>query len=119
MRNASDFLAAIMRDDERDGSTILPEAQVMTLKEIAARYSERPFSVGDLVTPRTGYNLKGAGAPHIVVEVLPSGEFLSPPNASGGSPSFGARYSMRIVCLDSNEYVAFWVEPWTFEPYSA
>lgn len=112
-------LLSSMGEDDDEGSTILPEAQIETLKEIAARYAAGcTFKAGDIVTPRRGFNVKGAGVPHIVLEVLPKGEAIMPTREEAGSSSFGVRFNMRVACLTHSKYAAYWVEHWAFELYS-
>ena len=105
-------------DEERRPPRPLPEAQIATLREICARYTAGcPFAVGDLVTPRAGVNVRGAGEPHIVVEI--ADEPHRPFDGSGTSSSYGNRLDMRTAGLagDNETMVMHWVESWTFEPY--
>lgn len=98
-----------------------PEAQLMRLREAAPRFipvdgrQPLPFSVGDIVTPRTDSNVKGDGNPHIVVEANP--EAAPSWHADVGSPEFGARFNMRVLCIMGGDIAAFWVEAANFEPY--
>lgn len=59
--------------DSLAASPIPPYAAVARLREAAARFAEQQrgprFRVGDLVTPVSDGNVKGAGAPHIVVSI--------------------------------------------------
>jgi hypothetical protein len=62
-------------EDVEDAETSMTETQkealVMTMKEVYARYHTLcPFKPGDLITPRAGFNYRGAGEPQIVLEVL-------------------------------------------------
>jgi len=113
-----EMLSGMHRDDEDYAARPLPEAQVETLKEIAARYAHCDFKVGDLVTPRQGFNVKGSGHPHIVVEVAPFDSPVVPTGEEAGSCTFGARYTMRVASLcQGSSYAAHWVEHWAFETY--
>ena len=116
-------LDALFGDDEDDGANVRidPESQLMRLREAAPRFappdgeSPFPFSVGDIVTPRTDGAIRSKGEPHIVIEVNPSAE----PSWRGepGTTAFGARFSMRVLCIMRGDIVPFWVEAAHFEPY--
>lgn len=110
-------------DDDDATPRPIPEAVVSELRDIYTRYSAGcPFKPGDLVTPRKGYNTKGAGEPHIVLEVIDSPACnLTPPAEPfhAGSHAFGRRYDMRVISLSDGEaYVAHWTEAWVYEPYT-
>lgn len=100
----------------------LPEVQVLTLREVYARYAEGcTFKPGDIVTPREGYAVKGAGVPHIVLSV---GLYPAPPiwpadPTSASSSTFGKRLDMRVAALnaESGRMFANWVESWEFEAW--
>lgn len=106
------------RGGDRRASKPLPEAQVATLREVLDRYtSPCPFKVGDLVTARAGMNVKGAGEPHIVLEV-----FATPirSHENPGSNTFVGRFDMRVATFPNASNVAcFSVESFTFERYTA
>lgn len=100
----------------------LPEVQVSTLQEAFKRYEDGcSFKAGDLVTPRAGYNYKGVGKPHIVLEVAaaPVRVFEISSNVRTGSSNFGERLDVRVACHDDDgDIVAFWQESWRIEPYT-
>lgn len=122
-------LAAAMHERDEDDdmprrSRPIPEAQIEELKDICSRYvAGCPFKVGDIVTPRRGYNIKGSGHPHIVIEVPaePHRPFDVIAPSEAASHPYGARRDMRVVCMTDRglSYSAFWAESWTFEPYTA
>ncbi|WP_336801697.1 hypothetical protein [Kaistia sp. MMO-174] len=99
------------------------EAQVETLRELFARYqTEKPFKVGQLVTPRAGFNLHGVGEPCVVLEMVGFDEALTS-DEEFGSPGFGARLDLRIATLANGSHgehaiMAYWNESWQFEPYT-
>lgn len=98
------------------------EAQVMELRQIAARYAAGcPFAVGDLVTPRKSYNIQGAGAPHIVLEVPAEPVRLwtiSTPHDIGCA-ELGEPLDMRVACLTHlGEYMAFWGSSWRYAAWT-
>lgn len=117
----SDFgklLAAMASENRRDTPRPVHEAQIMELRAMLERYAApNRFNVGDIVTPRKGANIVGAGEPHIVLEVLEQ------PHRSwdweSGSSQFGRLLTMRVGCLanDDESYVAYAVEHHAFEPY--
>lgn len=110
------------RDDSDDRASSPPDVLCITLSEIAQRYAAPcPFKPGDLVTPRKGYNKKGAGQPHIVLEVFeePVRTFDTTEDmADTGSPFFGAKLDMRIACEVSGVIMAYCTESWNMEPYT-
>lgn len=109
------------RGQERDATNPVPEAQVATLSEAAERYAAGcPFKPGDLVTPRKGFNLKGAGDPCVVVEVpeVPYRNFETSDPHDNGNPNYGGRLDVRILCFATGDVVAYWGESWKLEPYT-
>ena len=102
----------------------MPPADIacITLREIAETYQKPcPFKVGDLVTPRRGYWVKGAGEPHVVVEVFdPPRRFFSQEDCEAvNTITYGARLDMRVVCMSSHSrsIVAYCGESWGYEPF--
>lgn len=97
--------------------TIAGEAQVMRLKEFADRYAEPcPYKVGDIVTPRPDVCLRGAGNPHMVIEVreTPIRDFTGRP----GTQDYGTRHDMRVAFfVDNEDIVTLWQESHMYEPY--
>lgn len=97
--------------------TIGNDAQVMRLKEYAERYDEPcPYKVGDIVTPRSDVCLRGAGNPHVVLEVrkTPIHNFTDRP----GTIDYGTRHDMRVAFfVDNDDIVTLWQESHMYEPY--
>ena len=96
----------------------LPEAQVASLREVAARYAAGcPFKPGDLVTARRGGFYMGQGEPAVVLEVFdPPFRFHDGENGSG---YHFARYDMRVARVhDAGVLAAFAVESWGYETYA-
>lgn len=93
---------------------------VERLKELVVAYSpECPFKVGQLVTPRADGALKGAGEPHIVVEIADDFERFS----NKESPSYmshGYRPTVRTISYSINDltYTAFWNEHGEFREWT-
>lgn len=108
--------------DERSARATPPDVLCVTLREIAARYAQPcPFKAGDLVTPRSGSDNRGKGAPHVVLEVLdrPVPDFSCTDPGESTNNSYGARRDMRVVCeTRPGSISAFWVESYQFEPYA-
>lgn len=95
----------------------LPEAQIMTLREICERYQRpNPFKVGDLVHPRADSRLKGRGMPHIVIEVF--GEPIRALSDEANSNAFGLNLTMRVCCFVGEGYSTYAVEHAQFEHYT-
>jgi len=108
--------------DERSSRITPPEVLCLTLREVAERYnSDCAFKVGDLVTPRAHYNVRGAGRPHVVVEVFatPVRNYDCVESVSDiASQAFGSKNDIRVVAEDREQIVPFVVESWKFEPYT-
>jgi len=118
MAGFAEMLAARLAADENEGPKFLPEAAIMRLREAASAYAVGcPFKVGDIVTLRKGYNIKGDGDPAIVVEVasVPHRTF---DDQDPGAQLFGMRLDMRTVCIRGDRVCAHWQESWHFEPYT-
>lgn len=118
----SEMLGAMARGASDDGPQPIPEAVVHELRGLCQRYAAGcPFKPGDLVTPRPGYNKRGAGDPHIVLEVAdsPHRNFVPCEDQSDTSSAhFGARLDVRVGASMGGDYVAFWAESWVLEPYA-
>lgn len=114
-------LLAEMRDDreDRDGRepAMAAEALVEFQNSYAAFLVGCPFKVGDLITPRRGTVVKGAGKPHVVLEVREKPE----PNFAGedGTVGFGSRNDVRVASFHGNTIARHWVESVDFDRYSA
>ncbi len=117
------FLSAMERDDDdglgqRDQRTTLPLVQVIAaLKDKAWRMAEPcPFQTGDLLTVRAGSDVRGAGLPHVVVEVL------SPPvtdtKAEAGSNRYLAKYTMRVAHFHGDDMTVHAVDHSSFEVWT-
>ena len=115
------FTEMLSRSLKAKSPTILPEAAIARLRESAARYAEQMrgcrFAVGDIVTPVSDCELKGAGAPHLVIETR-----------SGAAPEFGtgsnihrdgARLDMRVLVIHKGNIVSLWTESFKFERWAA
>lgn len=105
-------------NDGSDRHTTLPiETCLATLRDQAQRLVEPcPFKAGDLITVRSGCDVKGAGNPHIVVEVL--AEPFTDTRAEPGSNRFLRQYTMRVChyhgdCLTVHAVEHACFEPWT------
>lgn len=109
------IMASVLADDAdaHDERAPLPEAQVDELRGILTTYQAGcSFAPGDIITPRRGRNIVGAGMPCIVLEV-----FAEPLRGRGstGSTHFGARCDMRIARWVGDDYCAFMAESWQYE----
>lgn len=114
-------LLAEMRDDREDRygrePAMAAEALVEFQKSYAAFLVVCPFKVGDLITPRKGTSMKGAGKPHVVLEVIdrPAPHFTDEP----GSTAFGRRFDVRVASFYGGDMARHWVESIDFDRYSA
>lgn len=114
-------LLAEMAQDRDDNTGKQPamaaEALVEFQKGYAAFLSGCSFKPGDLITPRKGTNMKGAGKPHVVLEVRdrPDPIFIDEP----GTTQFGARCDLRVASFYGDTMARHWVESIDFDPYKA
>lgn len=114
----ADFLLDAMKDRQAaEKSAILPEAAIMRLREFAENYGKKPFKVGDLVTPRKGTKISGAGNVCIVVD-LGSDEPQFVGGATPGDAAFGNIANIRVAKFSGGNVVAYWCEAHEFEPYT-
>ena len=91
----SDAFSRKDSDDPNDEFSPNKGADALSLSELAARYSvPNPFQRGDLVTPRRGYNLKGAGRPCVVLDVFPP---MVPKEDKGGFIDFNDMRIARVI----------------------
>lgn len=94
-----------------------PALIIEALRDQAQFYTrENPFSVGDIVTPRLGATVKGAGTPHIVVAVNPTADYDFGGHGSG-STAYGRKHDIRVLCWTNGDWAPFWVEGSMFEPW--
>lgn len=99
---------------------MLPEALQMRLEEAAGIYAKSldhcPYGIGDLVTPRNGYAIKGHGRLYRVVDLCenPAPDFRS---GDVGNVVHGRRQDMRVMTIIHDDIVCFWSESYQYEPY--
>jgi hypothetical protein len=113
-------------DDPYKGAKYpLPEAQIETLKELADRYAQGcPFSAGDIITPRPGYNLTSEGIPHVVLEVFVDDEFGKRYSPSvediNDTMSPGVRIDIRTghYAPDGKTIIGHIGESWQYESWA-
>lgn len=98
-----------------------PEAVMMDLREAATIYAASlkacPFAIGDVVTPRENFTTKGAGEPHIVVDIVKNDAPLFN-SGDAGSNAWGMRIDFRFIGLSKGKRVAHWGESYEFELYA-
>ncbi|MEZ2410500.1 hypothetical protein AB6806_27265 [Bosea sp. RCC_152_1] len=105
--------------DESDGREPAMAAEVLVefQKTYADFLTGCPFKPGDLITPRRGTNMKGAGKPHVVLEVR---DRPDPHFAEGaGSTQFGRRNDIRVASFYGDTMARHWVESVDFDAYTA
>ena len=117
------LLSAISSDDDDDAprAAPLPDAQIATLREYQARFAELkqhvPFKPGDIVTVAPEATLKGAGSPHIVLEIMQANDahraWMGDPRAN----SFGRKDEVRVAQIVDDVIIRHWVEAIDLVPY--
>ena len=102
----------------RDDDTRLPlETCIQELQNQARRMREPcPFRAGDIVTVRAGTDVKGAGKPHVVAEVL--AEPVTDTKAEAGSNQYLRQYSMRVCHYHGDSLTVHAVDHSGFEPWT-
>lgn len=106
-------------DAGSEGQTSLPlDACLAALRDQARRIVEPcPFKAGDLITVRPSADVKGAGNPHIVVEVL--AEPVTDMKAESGSNQFLRQYTMRVCHFHGNSLTVHAVDHACFEAWTS
>ena len=101
-----------------EGQLDLPlETCLAILRDHAHRMQQPcPFTAGDLVTVRAHSDVKGAGKPHIVVEVL--AEPVVDMKAEAGSNQFLRKYTMRVCHYHGDSLTVHAVDHSCFEAWS-
>lgn len=102
----------------------VPAKVLKRMRELYQRYeaseAKCPFKPGDLVTPEENLNIRGAGEPHVVLEVIP-GHHVFASGEDVTSSAFGRRIDMRVVRTENHNgdwiMLPFWVESWCYVPY--
>lgn len=115
--------AALAESVNSNGSEAppLPEAEIETLREVCGNYTNPcPFRIGDIITPRQGYNITNAGRPQIVVEIAdpPHRNFETILPDAHSSQAWGSRLDIRVAHYGNGTLIMHWVESWQFEPYT-
>jgi len=116
--NLSDILGALAdKEIKKVRNKALPEAQICTLREVKDRYlAGNSFKVGDIITPRKGGAYNGRGVPHMVIEVAQTP--LRNLNGSTASSDFGSRLDIRVIRVDGEHVVPFWMESFQLEQWN-
>ena len=110
-------LASHSSDFDSHAPKALPEAVVAELQLRAKAFIEPvPYKLGDLVTVRKGSCIKGAGAPHIVIDVDPTAEPVFA--GESGNNKYGTRNQVRVLTNIREEYATFWLEAGVLKPYA-
>lgn len=117
--------------DDNCGNTVDKKEALNRLRDAADRYlGSNGWRVGDIVTARKYCNIRGEGAPHVVVATLPDGVYLDNiQHYQGGdgiddkfllSRAMGngrPRLNTRVLSLRGDQVVPMWVEHWQLETY--
>lgn len=111
----------------------LSEADLVAkLQLLSERYSlptSQRLKVGDLVPPTKGLTMRGAGEPHLIVEIVdasPRGAAIDTAVMSGsadvhaGSNAFGQSMDVGVLAPggEGTHVGMWWVESWQLEPWT-
>lgn len=116
----ADILTEIANADKKRKALSLPipAAQIATLNEVKDRYvAGNPYRVGDIVTPRKSSSYNGRGTPHMIIEV--SETPIRNIEGSVSSSAFGSRLDVRVIRVDDEHVVPFWMESFQLELWEA
>ncbi|MET7242927.1 hypothetical protein ABZT49_06120 [Methylobacterium sp. EM32] len=136
-----DFLAraamagALSSEDRKAPKAKLDADAILARLSLTSRlYAEPcPFRIGDLVTPRADSKAKGAGEPHVVIEVLSGemfptgGQWWSPPIvlreptadvSATSSSQYGQVLDIRVARMSEGAALAYVVESQDFEAWT-
>lgn len=108
-------------DDPPERNQPLPEAQIMTLRELYAGYRDpERFKPGDIVVRKKVAGGPYQGQPCLVLEINKHAEpFFALTEASGPSSNvFGQRHDVRILMLSRGYATAYWIESFEIEPWN-
>lgn len=114
----TEFLAGIGDDEDYDGrGEGLPEAQIERLKEVARRIAAgNTFKVGDLVTARKDAPVKGAGKPHLIIEIDNDAPLYQ---GMVGNWPFAVRHDVIMISVAGEDIVPHVAPFWMLEAYVA
>jgi hypothetical protein len=95
------------------------ESQAAELLEIGARkLAGNPFRVGQLVTPRLGHNIRGVGAPCVVLDVLKEPVRSNEDDDSAPVRFNDTRIGRILQAPDGTQsLVSYLGESFSYEPY--
>lgn len=113
----TELLAAMEKGSTAEGRPPAMAAEVLLAygATYAAFLTGCRFSAGDLVTPLRNSNMKGAGDPHVVLEVRSAEQpYFTDETSSTG---FGRRLDMRVASFYGDTIARHWVESIDFEPF--
>ena len=82
--------------------------------------TKNPFVVGQFVTPRANFNVKGAGKPSIVCDVFSNPKLMENTNDEDGNMRRVPDMTVLTCVKDSRgnpQYVRFSAESYAYEPY--
>lgn len=95
-----------------------PAILAFTLQEAAQRHAKGcPFKPGDLVTPRKGYNLKGAGEPHVVMEIMAPEPQRGEAAEKAYMGGIARIYDMRVLSCVREDLIAYYAESYCYEAW--
>lgn len=77
--------------------------------------TEDVFKPGDLVTPRPEANLKGAGQPHIILEINRQAPQFN--GATPGGTTWGRKPEIRVMAMYGETFAIFWCEMHEYEAW--
>ena len=92
---------------------------IQKLTEAAERYNAPcPFTISQMITPRSDSHIPGHGHPFVVLEILD--EPLRPRGSTQNtiSSSYNAKFDIRVGHIYNGVIAAHCVESWEFEVYT-
>lgn len=110
---------AAAQAEASDPPEIQREAMAMRLKEALPRFQRAcPFKVGDLITPYPDAPVRGAGDPHLVIDVEPEAEEVFA-EFEGLPGLHSAKFDIRALFLSTDRATLhpIWSESAWYEPY--
>lgn len=112
----AEFLASMEPEDREDKSEGLPEAQIERLREVSARIAAgNPFKPGDLVTVRKDAPVKGAGKPHLVIEIDHEAKLCQ---GEVGNWTGATRHDVIVLSVTGGDIAPHTVPHWMLERYT-
>jgi hypothetical protein len=116
MTDIREMLRMMAQEEDRPQQTILPEAAIERMKEVAARIKVgNPFKEGDIVTARSDGGLKSPRAPMLVIETC-EGTFPKGDHENGDWPS-ATDFDVKLLRFSNGSIIPSIAPHWMLELY--